>query len=106
MLLADHFFSSSSGSPLYLASSQQHLLPVTLFAPGHPPGVTAAPVTEPPAAQGLPQPHGRLGTAPVQLATVRSPQHLLGAAVLEGAQMSVNGCSTLWVPPDLGSRGR
>lgn len=58
MPLADHFFSSSSGSPIDLASSQQHVAPL--------------PSAQPPQEQGLllprsPQRHrgsaSRLGTA-------------------------------------------
>ena len=55
--------------------------------------------------RGCHSPTGRLGTTPARPATMRSPGLLLGAAVPEGAQMSVSSCGTLRVPPIWGAEG-
>lgn len=91
--------SSSSGSPIHLASSQQHFLHMALLASVQPP------VSRGCSCHGATGSTGGLGTTSAPSATMRSPGLLLGAAVQERAQMSTSSCGTLQVPPIWGAEG-
>lgn len=107
MLPTNPFFSSISGSPTYLASSQQHLLCVTLFASGHPPGVGAAPVTEPPTSStGASIAPWKVGDRTCATGHREVPTAPPGCC---SPGRSTDVCEWLQHfvgPPDLGSRGR